>query len=166
MREWTDFLVAAAGASSALVGLLFVGLSINLRKILANRQLPSRAMTATILLTTVLLVSLLGLVPGQSASIFGGETFVLGALDWLGGLSGLWPKWQYVRSKGRRDTAAPYSLAFRFLLSHLATLPYCVAGILFWLGSATAPYWLVPAFLFSIFTAIYDAWVLLIEINR
>jgi len=50
---WTDFLVAAAGATGALVGLVFVGLSINLTRILALPGVSGRA-AETVLLIEIL----------------------------------------------------------------------------------------------------------------
>ncbi|HTC21632.1 MAG TPA: hypothetical protein VK859_12335 [bacterium] len=166
MREWTDFLVAASGASAALLGLLFVGLSINLKKIISIPLLPSRAFAAMLLLATMLVVSLCCLVPGQGLPLLGWETLVPGSLDWIGGMYGLWASLKYLRSKNGKRVAPGYTLVLRFLLVQSGTLPYLAAGILFWTGSPSAPYWLVPAFLFSILTALYDTWVLLIEINR
>ena len=64
---WESFFVALAGAAAALVGLVFVALSINLTKVLGGRGLPERAAEAIVLLSSVLLVALLGLVPGQPA---------------------------------------------------------------------------------------------------
>jgi hypothetical protein len=48
--SWTDFLVAAAGATAALVGLVFVGLSINLKRILALPGVSGRAAETVLLL--------------------------------------------------------------------------------------------------------------------
>lgn len=60
-----DFFMAQVVASAALAGLLFVGLSINMAKIIANPALPSRALQALTLLFSILIVVSIQLVPGQ-----------------------------------------------------------------------------------------------------
>lgn len=62
---WHDFFLAAAGASAALLGLLFVGVSINLTAISADERvdLRTRAAQAFANLVFVLVVSLLLLIP-------------------------------------------------------------------------------------------------------
>ncbi len=166
MHEWTDFLVASSGASAALLGLLFVGLSINLQTILSVPLLPARAFAAMLLLATMLVVSLCALVPGLNPMVLGWVAFSPALLDWVAGTRGLWASYRYFKTKGRKIKIPFYTFVMRFLFIQLGTLPYLVAGGLFWTGNASAPYWLVPAFLFSILTALYDTWVLLIEINR
>jgi hypothetical protein len=165
MDNWKDFLTASAGASAALTGLLFVALSINLKKIIATRQLPSRALVAMILLAAVLVVSLLGLVPGQGLFMFGLEILLAGATAWLGELYGLWENFKASR-KIKWRYASQYSFALRLLLGQCATLPYLIAGVLFEGGSPAGPYWLIPAFVFSFIVSLFDVWVLLVEINR
>jgi hypothetical protein len=44
--DWHDFLIAAVGASAALLGRLFVTVSINLEDILTYPHLPGRASDA------------------------------------------------------------------------------------------------------------------------
>ena len=66
---WGDLFLAAAGATAALSGLIFVGLSVNIGTVLAidKRQgenfLTGRALEALAALLTVLVISLIGLVP-------------------------------------------------------------------------------------------------------
>ena len=57
--------LAAAGASAALGGLLFVAVSINLNRIIAIRSQFGAALGAIVLLVAVLMVSTFALVPGQ-----------------------------------------------------------------------------------------------------
>jgi hypothetical protein len=67
MGDWHDFFLAQARAARALTGLVFVGVSINLEKILSEPAfgLAGRAAEALILLVAVLTASVLLLVPGQ-----------------------------------------------------------------------------------------------------
>ena len=54
LAQWSNFYVAVAGASAALTGLIFVGVSISLAKILSIPSLPNRALVSLILLLNVL----------------------------------------------------------------------------------------------------------------
>src|SRR5215210_3084035 len=76
--EWADFFVAGAGASAALTGLVFVAVSINVDRILGPQGLPERALATVMLLLSVVLVSLIGLIPGQSRADLAGELLGLG----------------------------------------------------------------------------------------
>lgn len=81
---WENFLVAEAGASAALTGLLIVAVSINLTRILSFPHLPGRAAQAVMVVLSVLLVSTCCLVPAQSARVLGAEVLAVGALGILG----------------------------------------------------------------------------------
>jgi hypothetical protein len=63
--EWHDFFLAASGASAALLGLLFVGVSINLAAMARDERLDlrARASQAFANLIFVLVIALLMLVP-------------------------------------------------------------------------------------------------------
>lgn len=62
---WHDFFLASAGATAALLGLLFVGVSINLSAIAAAERvdLRARAGQAFVNLVFVLVISLIMLIP-------------------------------------------------------------------------------------------------------
>jgi hypothetical protein len=68
---WHDFFLAAAGASAALLGLLFVGVSINLSVIAADERvdLRARAGQAFTNLVFVLLIGLIMLIPEPVARL-------------------------------------------------------------------------------------------------
>jgi hypothetical protein len=71
--EWSDLFVASAGASAALTGLLFVAVSINIERILGFDGLPERALETLTLLLGVVVVSVVGLIPGQTRTASGVE---------------------------------------------------------------------------------------------
>ncbi len=157
---WSDFFVAQLGASAALAGLLFVGLSVNLAKIVALPSLPSRAARALILLVGILMVSSLFLVPGQSVAALGAELLLPGAAIWvLVTLSS---------AASLRVTERQYLPihAVEFGFVELAGALYVAAGLSLLTSHAVGIYLIVPAVLLSFVTAITDSWVLLVEVNR
>jgi NADPH:quinone reductase-like Zn-dependent oxidoreductase len=83
MSGWENFFIAEVGASAALLGLLFVGVSINLTRILSIPGLPNRAFLGLVILLTILVVSSLLLVPGQSLTLAGIEILIVGLIVWI-----------------------------------------------------------------------------------
>jgi hypothetical protein len=165
MDEWHDFLLAQAGAAGVLTGLVFVAVSINLQTIVSEpgSGLPGRAAEALILLVGVLTVSVLLLVPGQGQVMVGAEVLVVGLATWgwvvviqLARLR----SWQAMRPDLRQ------TFVLRVALAQIATLPSVVAGITVLVGGLGGLYWLVAGMVFSTLVALFEAWVLLVEINR
>ena len=159
MSGWENFLVAQVGASAALAGLVFVGVSINLARILSTGSLPEYALEALVLLQAVLVIASLLLVP-QPLTVAGIELLLAGIADTAIII--------FLVAYTRRKIDPRYYgfLWFRASLSVCATLPFAIAGIAVLIWSINGLYWIVPAILLSITVAIYDAWVLLVEINR
>src|SRR5207245_6215916 len=69
--------LAQVGASAALLGLVFVGISINLRDIVGSGSLVHRAGEAVILLGSVLATSTVVLIPGQRRDVLSAELILL-----------------------------------------------------------------------------------------
>jgi hypothetical protein len=165
MDEWHDFFLAQAGAAGVLAGLVFVGASINLEKIVSQpgSGLPGRVAEALILLVAVLTASVLLLVPGQGPVMVGAEVLVVGLATW-----GWVVVIQLLRLRSWRAMRPDLRQAFvlRVALGQIATLPLVVAGIAVLAGGLGGLYWLVAGMVFSILVALFEAWVLLIEINR
>jgi hypothetical protein len=74
-QDWTEFFLAAAGAAAALSGLIFLGLSVNIRTVLDADQrvgqnfLTGRAVEALVALLNVLAVSPVALTPAISRGV-------------------------------------------------------------------------------------------------
>lgn len=160
MATWDDFFVAQVGASAALAGLLFVGLSINMSKIVANASLPNRALQALTLLFSILIVSSVMLVPGQPLLLLGIEVAGLGV--------GFCAVTTRVTLTSLRKVAREYRPwhAVESGVVILAPLFYAAAGCAMVVRGASGFYLVVPAILASFVIAIIDSWVLLVEINR
>jgi hypothetical protein len=165
MNEWHDFFLAQAGAAGVLTGLVFVGVSINLEKIVSNPSfgLAGRAAEALILLVAVLMASVLVLVPGQGPGVLGAEVLVVGLAAWGWIVAIQLPR---LRDWGtmRADLRGPFVL--RVVLGQVATLPLVIAGVAVLSVGQGGLYWLMAGTVFSILAALFEAWVLLVEINR
>ena len=160
MHDWESFLIAEVGASAALTGLIFVGVSINLKRVLSFPKLPSRALGALLLFATVLIVSSLLLVPGQSLLAAGVELAVIGAAVWLTITLMDISYWRNTKAK-YRGTLLPLEV-----INQIALLSYVAAGVLLLLGKPYGMYLVISAFLLSMVKGLLDSWVLLVEINR
>jgi hypothetical protein len=156
---WTNFFFAEVGAAAALVGLLFVAVSINLAKIIALPSLPSRAFEALAVLVMVLLVATFALVPGQSTKVLGVEVLATATAGWAGTLFAL--------RRTPHDPSAPRSwMISRLIATQLATLPMVIAGASLFAGRGGGLYWTLFGVVASFLAALMDAWILLIEIQR
>lgn len=159
MDAWTDFSTVAAGASAALIGLLVVALSINLRQVVGSDRLPARAVLALLLLVVPLFAALLQLVP-QSATAFGIELLALGTVfgTWLAVLA----------RPGARDPAQPFAtwVADTVVPAAVVTGATLVTGGLLVAGTSAGFYGLPVLVLGGFAGALVGTWVLLVEILR
>jgi hypothetical protein len=157
-QDWHDLFVAAAGAAAALVGLLVVAVSINVKNILDSPGLPSLAARSIGLILSLLLMSLLALLPGQSRGALGVEILVLGVL--LVGASAVSVARSHfpVVRVGWTLQAAVLALA--------STAPMLVAGASLLACAGGGLYWAAAELIAGFAIAIYNAWILLIEILR
>jgi hypothetical protein len=160
MEQWANYFVVTAGGAAALTGLIFVSVSLNLKRILSIAHLPPRALGSMVLLTNILLSGSFCLVPGQSVFLLGCEILALGIFIWF--------------SLTRMDLAMYRNVEQQYkkhyfqniFFTQFAVIPYIAAGIYLITGSRTGFYWLIPGITFSFIKALTDSWVLLVEINR
>jgi len=160
MNQWANFFAAIAGAAATLTGLIFVGVSISLARILSLPKMPARALGALVVLVNMLIVAVLCLIPGQTAFSLGIELLCISVLAWLFTLRldlGL-----IIKTEARYKRYSFQNIVF----SQVAILPFIIASIIILNTGFTGIYWLIPGIIFSFIKAVTDAWVLLIEIHR
>jgi hypothetical protein len=159
IANWKDFFVAVSGVASAFAGLLFVGLSINLVRIIGTPGIPDRAGETLIFLGGVLVSALLGLLP-QSSTAFGIELLCVGFFVWCLVTS------FHVRALRRHLYDTPAHGIQRVVYSQIAALPLVIAAACILLHTATGLYWLAPGLILPLLASMVNAWVLLVEIMR
>jgi hypothetical protein len=157
--EWHELFVATAGASAALAGLVFVAVSINIERILKFEELPRRAEMTLLLLITVLLVSIIGLIPGQSGTALGAELLGEGLI--LGAAIAVLAK----RSLSKSPEQRPFPF-IRYVLIAGGTLPFVIGAVSILAETGGGLYWTVGGIVFAIVGGVLNAWVLLVEILR
>jgi len=149
---WNDFFVMLGGASAALAGLVFVGLSLHARAVAADALLRVRAWNLTAGIVAVTVMSALVLVPGQGLRALGIELVAGGAFL------------AYVFSaplRLHRPRVDP-GLRARTVAAVAAT------GLIVWAGASLLAhgggglYVLLVAGLFGVVLNVFGAWTLLI----
>jgi len=163
--QWSDFALAQVGASAALLGLVFVGMSINLKEFVGTPSLVNRALEAIVLLATVLVTATAVLIPDQAREVVGVELIVLGLLTALAVLrlqSGVHT--DEVAKGDRGPTRA--SIMSRRVLGFGCTLLIAIAGVLLLIQAGGGLYWWPAAIVTAYIGALVNAWVLLVEILR
>lgn len=152
LNDWHDLFVVTCGAAAALTGLIFVGVSLNLTKILAYETLPNRALLSLVLLLNILVVSILFLIPAQTTFILGLEILVVGILFYIAITK--------IDISNYRKTDSKYKKQYRIhmTIDQLAIIPYVVAGIAILYYDEKGIYFIVPGIIFSFCKSIFDAW--------
>jgi hypothetical protein len=163
--NWSEFATAHVGASAALLGLVFVGLTINLREIVHSRWLVNRAAEAVILLGSALATSTVVLIPGQRRGALSAELIVLGVAT-FGGVLLLQRGITIQPRDPGKGGPPPSSVLIRRVSGLGAPALFTLAGISLAATAGGGLYWWVPAVLAAYVGALADAWVLSIEILR
>jgi hypothetical protein len=160
IADWSTLLTVEAETAATMTGLVFVGVSINLDRIMEYPGLPGRAAESILQFLEVFLVSMMALIPGQFERALAIELFAIGVVFWVLQIT---VQIRYLRLRAGHPL---WWFVIRAVLSQCATVPYWVAGIFLLVGSTGALYWLMPGFVFSFAAGIVGAWVLLVEVRR
>jgi hypothetical protein len=160
LADWQVFFTAQLGAAATLLGLLFVGLSLNLQKILQVSGLPNRALLALSVFLCTLMVSSYVLIPSQGETAIGWEILCTGASFFAFGMV------VEVRTLRFVPSAVRPNFIGNMIFLAAALAPYVIGGIIMVTGNADGLYWVAAAVIISFIKGIADSWVLLVEINR
>jgi hypothetical protein len=168
MNGWEDFAIAEVGASAALAGLVLVGVSVNLERVLAEPSAPPRVAEALTVLLALLVAATVLLVPEQPHWVIGVELLGVGAVAWTIIV--------VLQRRAARAYAANHSQPLTgqerlltsalIVLGQLASLSFAVAGALLLLGNDSGFYGVALGAVGAFGLAFLDAWTLLIEIHR
>jgi hypothetical protein len=107
----------------------------------------------------VVLVSLIGLIPGQSSDALGAE--LLGVSLLFTAVIGV------LSTKRLSEGSEPRNwLVARFFVRAAGTLPFVIGGASLIAEAGGGLYWIIAGILFATAGGVANAWVLLIEILR
>ena len=157
---WGGFGTTVATAAATLTGLLFIAVSINLKRILDYKPLPGRAAQTLFFFVLPLIFSLLLVVPLQAEKALGWKLIATAVVTWAAA--------QIVdRQAGRSEYEPQWSwLVTRVVPMGGSCACILVAGISLVAQTGGGLYWLVPATILTIAAGLVNTWVLLIEIMR
>jgi len=158
MEIWHEFYATAGGASAALVGLLFVGVSLHLDAVVSRPDVRATARGAFQSLIAVLVVALVALVPQIDGQSLGWTLVGLGTAGMVGAVRG-------VRGMFGADLLLGARRAVRKLGLRFAGLALLISvGVLFLAGNTDAQLWLMTAVFVLLGSSAQTAWSLLIEV--
>jgi hypothetical protein len=158
--EWTEFAVVVGGASGALVGLLFVAISINIGPITRSISLRSRGAQTLVLLVVPLLVSMLLAVPEQHYRALGVESLALVAV--AGSVLFILDR----RAKRERESPRLARTLDHVTPNVVSLLLLTVAGVTLISERNVGLYLLVPGVLVGVVGGIVNAWLFLTKVNQ
>ena len=159
MQEWDSFAVLVGGSAGALVGLLFVAISIHAARIAESADLRGRAAQTLVIFAALLLIALLLTIPEQSQRVLGAEFLLLAALVttaliWLDHLA------------RQSDSVRPIARTLENVNpSTLSALGIALTGALMVFGVHWADFVLVPVICAAMIGGLASAYLLLTKLT-
>jgi hypothetical protein len=154
---WTDFAVVTGAATAALLGLLFVAVSIRVEAVARSSEVANRSAQTMALLLTGLLTSVLLAVPGQSNRELGAELLALG-------VSAAGVAFVLDRRAGHRDNDPFARWLHEINPTHATCALLVVAGVVLTLGHGRGLYLLVLALIAVLVGGVVNAWLILVRL--
>jgi modulator of FtsH protease len=160
LESWDSFFVAETAAAAALLGLLFVAISINLKQVIESGGLADRALTALLLLLAILIAGLLLAMPDQPAAVMGAETAIIAVFAAIVAT--------VLGFRGLRAAAPEFRGNFiqNIVCTLVALAPILIGGLFLFGGGEAGFYWIGAGMCLTIVKAVSEGWIFLVEINR
>jgi modulator of FtsH protease len=156
-QDWAGFGQVAGGASGALIGLLFVAVSLNRERILQRPALHAGAMQTVIMFMLPLLIAILLVTPRQPSWVLGIEVTILGCLHGLALV--LAARMKHKAADGDQSRIA--RLLEYTSPNTTTTLIVLAAGGVLLSGHVIGAYLLVPAVILALIGGVTNAWMFL-----
>jgi hypothetical protein len=154
-QDWDTFGLVIGGASGALIGLLFVAISIRAPTIAASADLRGRAAQTLVIFVSPLMVAIMISIPGQPDWVFGAELVLLAALLTVG---------LVVLDHRARRSGVQRGLSRTLKVVNPSTLTaagMAVSGVLLLAGVRWGIFVLVPSVCAAIVGGLASAWLFL-----
>ena len=154
---WLSFGEALGAVAGALVGLLFVAVSVKSDVLAASRSLSSRAAQTLVLFMTSVLVAVL-LVAPQPPAALGSELLAVAVVSGAALLI-------LDRRAGHDSDQGVARFIERFSPNAITAVLVGVAGLTFLLKAGGGLYWLIPATVASLLGGVVNAWLFLVKLT-
>lgn len=157
---WSDFFVATAGAAGALVGLIIVAMTVNIKTILEIPGMTSRAGATIGSLVLIVVGGAAALIPEQGARLLGGEILLFTVIALVLAVD--------ASVHMLRAAQAPYIGAtwVKSAIGIVQILPVTIGSAILLTGSFTGLYWVAAGVLVIFIGSVATTWVVLVEILR
>jgi len=159
IEDWGNFGAVAGSASGALVGLLFVAISLNRDRIARHPELRASAAQTLMVFMLPLMIALLLLIPRQPSRVLGIEIVILGLVHALG----LAMVGRGKRGPGGKADTRLARLVDVITPNMLTTGLVLAAGATVLAGHASGLYLLVLAVVVALVSGVANAWLFLIQ---
>jgi len=160
MLGWDTFAVIIGGVGGALVGLLFVAISIHATRIGNSASLRHRAAQTLVVFATLLLVAVVLAVPSQPNKVIGAELIVVA-------VSAAILLIRLDRSAQRSGTDPSLGRILKKVNPNVTTaLGIALTGVLLLAGVSWAPYTLLPTTCVAIIGGLASAYLLLTKLSE
>lgn len=163
-EAWHDLFLCSGGAAAALSGMIFVGLSVNIRTVLELDQregqnfMTGRALEALVALLSILVISVVGLTPALDRGLLAALLLLIATASAVSPIRAMYA------SRGRNTV--PAAMFLRLLVATALTLALATAGTTLAAGHGGGLYWIPAAFVLAVTVAAVNAWILLVEVLR